>query len=220
MPPGPLLEVRDLVKHFPLPRWLADRLRGRPPGAVHAVDGVSLSLRRGRTLGLVGESGCGKSTLAQALCNHLLESGGRTVTLLDGDRVRRSLSSGLTFSRADRETNIERIAWVASEVARHGGMAVCCPIAPFDRSRKLARAMAEDVGASFVLVHVATPIDVCEARDTKGLYARARRGELQHFTGVSDPWEPPLAAEVQVDTAVMSVDEAGRSILQALGRIL
>jgi sulfate adenylyltransferase len=123
------------------------------------------------------------------------------VTLLDGDRVRRNLSSGLSFSKQDRETNIERIAWVAAEVARHGGMAVCCPIAPFDRTRKLARQMAEEGGAAFVLVHVSTPIEVCADRDRKGLYARAMRGEIADFTGISSPYEVPEDADLRIDAA-------------------
>lgn len=163
---------------------------------------------RGAVLFLTGLSGSGKSTLAQALCNDLLESGGRTVTLLDGDRVRQNLSRGLTFSRKDRETNIERIAWVAAEVARHGGMVVCCPIAPFDRTRKLARSMAEAVGADFVLVHVATPIETCEARDRKGLYYKARHGEIDEFTGISSPYEEPDDADLTIDTSELSVGQA------------
>lgn len=164
-------------------------------------------LHRGAVVFFTGLSGSGKSTLAQGLCNHLLETGGRTVTLLDGDRVRRNLSRGLDFSRRGREMNIERIAWVAAEVARHGGLAVCCPIAPFDRTRKLARAMASDVGASFVLVHVATPIEVCEARDRKDLYVRARRGEIAEFTGISSPYEVPDDADLTVDSSAGGTSE-------------
>lgn len=158
-------------------------------------------LNRGAVVFFTGLSGSGKSTLAQALCNHLIETGGRSVTLLDGDQVRRNLSSGLSFSREDRERNIERIAWVAAEVARHGGMAVCCPIAPFDRTRKLARQMAEEGGAAFVLVHVDTPIEVCAQRDRKGLYARAKRGEIPDFTGISSPYEVPEDADLRIDSS-------------------
>lgn len=165
-------------------------------------------LERGVVMFFTGLSGSGKSTLAQALCNRLIESGGRSVTLLDGDQVRRNVSRGLTFSRADRELNIERIAWIAAEVARHGGMAVCCPIAPFDHTRKNARALAADVGAAFVLVHVATPLTVCEGRDRKGLYARARRGEVDDFTGISSPYEEPDDADLVIDTSAMTVDQA------------
>ena len=165
-------------------------------------------LDRGVVVFFTGLSGSGKSTLAQALCNRLIETGGRTVTLLDGDRVRRNVSRGLTFSREDRELNIERIAWIAAEVARHGGMAVCAPIAPFDRTRKVARAMAADVGADFALIHVATPLEVCEARDRKGLYLRARRGEVADFTGISSPYEEPDDADLVVDTSKLSVSDA------------
>ena len=165
-------------------------------------------LDRGVVVFFTGLSGSGKSTLAQALCNRLIETGGRTVTLLDGDRVRRNVSRGLTFSREDRELNIERIAWIAAEVARHGGMAVCAPIAPFDRTRKAARAMAAEVGAEFALIHVATPLEVCEARDRKGLYKRARRGEVADFTGISSPYEVPVDADLVVDTSAQSVEDA------------
>ncbi len=165
-------------------------------------------LDRGVVVFFTGLSGSGKSTLAQALCNRLIESGGRSVTLLDGDRVRRNVSRGLTFSREDRELNIERIAWIASEVARHGGMAVCAPIAPFDRTRKVARALAAEVGADFALIHVATPLEVCEARDRKGLYLRARRGEVADFTGISSPYEAPNDADLVIDTSTVSVADA------------
>jgi sulfate adenylyltransferase len=165
-------------------------------------------LDRGVVVFFTGLSGSGKSTLAQALCNRLIEGGGRSVTLLDGDRVRRNVSRGLTFSREDRELNIERIAWIAAEVARHGGMAVCAPIAPFDRTRKVARTMAAEVGADFALIHVATPLEVCEARDRKGLYLRARRGEVADFTGISSPYEEPNDADLVVDTSTLSVTDA------------
>jgi sulfate adenylyltransferase len=169
-------------------------------------------LDRGVVVFFTGLSGSGKSTLAQALCNRLIESGGRSVTLLDGDRVRRNVSRGLTFSREDRELNIERIAWIAAEVARHGGMAVCAPIAPFDRTRKVARAMAAEVGADFALIHVSTPLEVCEARDRKGLYQRARRGEVADFTGISSPYEAPNDADLVVDTTTLSVTDALKDV--------
>jgi sulfate adenylyltransferase len=169
-------------------------------------------LDRGVVVFFTGLSGSGKSTLAQALCNRLIESGGRSVTLLDGDRVRRNVSRGLTFSREDRELNIERIAWIAAVVARHGGMAVCAPIAPFDRTRKVARAMAAEVGADFALIHVSTPLEVCEARDRKGLYQRARRGEVADFTGISSPYEAPNDADLVVDTTTLSVTDALKDV--------
>ena len=138
-----------------------------------------------------GLSGSGKSTLARALMDRILEQGSRTVTSLDGDVVRRNLSAGLTFSKEDRETNIRRIGWVAAEISRHGGIAVCSPIAPFDETRQQVRAMADAAGGAFFLVHVATPLEECERRDRKGLYAKARRGEIPEFTGISSPYEEP-----------------------------
>ena len=192
--------------------------RGEVGGAIARVveRDRPTGLDRGVVVFFTGLSGSGKSTLAQALCNRLIESGGRSVTLLDGDRVRRNVSRGLTFSREDRELNIERIAWIAAEVARHGGMAVCAPIAPFDRTRKVARAMAADVGADFALIHVATPLEVCEARDRKGLYQRARRGEVADFTGISSPYEAPDDAELVIDTSKVSVTDALGEVLSFL----
>ena len=125
------------------------------------------------------------------MIDSLLERGERTVTSLDGDVVRRNLSAGLTFSREDRETNIRRIGWVAAEISRHGGVAVCSPIAPFDATRQDVRAMTDAAGGAFFLVHVATPLEECERRDRKGLYAKARRGEIPDFTGISSPYEEP-----------------------------
>ena len=148
-------------------------------------------LEQGLVLFFTGLSGSGKSTLARALHDLILERGERTVTSLDGDVVRRNLSAGLTFSKADRETNIRRIGWVAAEIARHRGVAICSPIAPFDETRQQVRAMVEDAGGAFFLVHVATPLEECERRDRKGLYAKARRGEIPEFTGISSPYEEP-----------------------------
>ena len=143
-----------------------------------------------------GLSGSGKSTVAQAVIDALLEHGERTVTSLDGDVVRRMLSAGLTFSRADRDTNIRRIGWVAAEISRHGGVAVCSPIAPFDATRQDVRAMTE-AGGAFFLVHVATPLEECERRDRKGLYAKARGGQIPDFTGISSPYEEPDDADLR-----------------------
>ena len=175
-----------------------------------------LGPQQGLVVFFTGLSGSGKSTLAQALSNRLVETGGRTVSLLDGDIVRRNLSRGLTFSREDREVNIERIGWVAAEIARHGGLAICSPIAPFDRTRKAARAMADDAGAAFVLIHVATPLEECERRDRKGLYAKARRGEIEHFTGISSPYEVPADADLTFDTTGRTIDEVLDEILTFL----
>ena len=163
---------------------------------------------RGLVIFFTGLSGSGKSTLAQALHDQILEDGRRTVTSLDGDVVRRNLSAGLSFSKADRETNIRRIGWVAAEIARHRGIAICSPIAPFDSTRKQVRAMAEAAGAVFVLVHVATPLEECERRDRKGLYAKARAGEIPEFTGISSPYEEPEDASCRIDTTGRTIEDA------------
>lgn len=165
-----------------------------------------------------GLSGSGKSTLARALMDTLLE-GGRRVTSLDGDVVRRHLSAGLTFSKEDRETNIRRIGWVAAEIARHGGIAVCSPIAPFDATRQDVRRYVEGAGGTFFLVHVATPLAECERRDRKGLYAKARAGEIPEFTGISSPYEEPGDADVVVDTTGRSIEDALGDVLEGLGPV-
>jgi len=172
--------------------------------------------RQGLVLFFTGLSGSGKSTLAQALMDRLLEQGSRTVTSLDGDVVRRNLSAGLTFSKADRETNIRRIGWVAAEISRHGGVAVVSPIAPFDETRQQVRAMVDEAGGAFFLVHVATPLEECERRDRKGLYAKARRGEIPEFTGISSPYEEPDDADVRVDTTGRTIDDALADVTSAL----
>lgn len=172
--------------------------------------------RQGLVLFFTGLSGSGKSTLARALMDRLLERGERTVTSLDGDVVRRNLSAGLTFSKGDRETNIRRIGWVAAEIARHGGIAVCSPIAPFDETRQQVRAMVDDAGGAFFLVHVATPLEECERRDRKGLYAKARRGEIPEFTGVSSPYEVPADADARVDTTGRTIEDALDDVIVAL----
>ncbi|WP_244242178.1 adenylyl-sulfate kinase [Nocardioides seonyuensis] len=170
----------------------------------------------GLVLFFTGLSGSGKSTLARALMDRLLEQGGRTVTSLDGDVVRRHLSAGLTFSKADRETNIRRIGWVAAEIARHRGVAVCSPIAPFDETRQQVRAMVEAAGGAFFLVHVATPLEECERRDRKGLYAKARAGQIPEFTGISSPYEEPDDAAVRVDTTGRTIEDALDDVIEAL----
>ncbi|GGO92446.1 hypothetical protein GCM10011584_28870 [Nocardioides phosphati] len=172
--------------------------------------------RRGLVLFFTGLSGSGKSTLARALLDKLLEQGERTVTSLDGDVVRRNLSAGLTFSKADRETNIRRIGWVAAEIARHGGVAVVSPIAPFDATRQDVRRYVEEAGGTFFLVHVATPLEECERRDRKGLYAKARQGLIPEFTGISSPYEVPEDADVRVDTTGRSVEDALADVEKAL----
>jgi sulfate adenylyltransferase len=171
---------------------------------------------QGLVLFFTGLSGSGKSTLARALMDLLLEQGRRTVTSLDGDVVRRHLSAGLTFSKTDRETNIRRIGWVAAEIARHGGVAVCSPIAPFAETRDQVQQMVEDAGGAFFLVHVATPLEECERRDRKGLYAKARAGEIPEFTGISSPYEEPVDPAVRVDTTGRTIEDALDDVLVAL----
>lgn len=173
------------------------------PGEITILEGTA---RRGGGLVVLftGLSGSGKSTIAKALADRLRLSDPRGVTLLDGDEVRTMLSSGLGFGREDRELNVRRIGWVAALVAEHGGIALCAPIAPYESMRSEVRAMAEDHGR-FLLVHVATPLEVCEERDRKGLYARARRGEIPSFTGISDPYESPTDADVVIDTSTSDV---------------
>ena len=172
--------------------------------------------RQGLVLFFTGLSGSGKSTVAQAVIDSLLEQGERTVTSLDGDVVRRNLSAGLTFSREDRETNIRRIGWVAAEISRHGGVAVCSPIAPFDATRQDVRAMTAAAGGAFFLVHVATPLEECERRDRKGLYAKARRGEIPDFTGISSPYEEPDDADLRIDTTGRTIEDCRDEVLTAL----
>ena len=171
---------------------------------------------QGLVLFFTGLSGSGKSTLARALMDRLLEAGTRTVTSLDGDVVRRNLSAGLTFSKEDRETNIRRIGWVAAEISRHGGVAVCSPIAPFDATRQDVRRYVADAGGAFFLIHVATPLEECERRDRKGLYAKARAGQIPEFTGISSPYEVPSDADVHVDTTGRTIEDALEDVVVAL----
>ena len=164
-----------------------------------------------------GLSGAGKSTMAKALQIKLLETGGRQVTLLDGDMVRKHLSSELGFSREHRDLNIRRIGYVASEIVKHRGIAICAPIAPYAATRHDVREMIEQYGGFFE-IHVATPIETCEARDRKGLYAKARAGLVKEFTGVSDPYEIPENPELAIDTSNVGVDEAVQRIMLKLER--
>lgn len=195
---------RDLPDWF-TPREVAEELRrSRAPRS-----------RQGITVFMTGLSGSGKSTIANALLARLLELGDRQATLFDGDVVRKHLSSELGFSREDRDTNVRRIGWVASEVTKNGGIAICAPIAPYRSLRDEVRRMIEPVGG-FLLVHVATPLDVCESRDRKGLYAKARAGLIDHFTGISDPYEEPDDAELRVDTTCTSAAEAADAIIARL----
>ena len=165
---------------------------------------------------LTGLSGSGKSTLARALRETIVEAGVRPVSLLDGDVVRRNLSAGLGFGREDRERNIRRIGWVAAEIGRHGGLAICSPIAPFAATRADVRSMAQDAGAQCVLIHVATPLAECERRDRKGLYAKARDGVIPDFTGISSPYEEPADADLRVDTQGRTLEACLAEITQLL----
>ncbi|TDE40450.1 adenylyl-sulfate kinase [Nonomuraea mesophila] len=172
--------------------------------------------RRGLVVFFTGLSGSGKSTIARGLRDALLELGTRTVTYLDGDVVRHLLSKGLTFSKADRDLNIRRIGFVAAEAARHGGLAICAPIAPYAATRAEVRGAVESVGADFLLVHVATPLEECERRDRKGLYAKARAGLIPEFTGVSDPYEEPDDADLTIDTTHITIEAAVSRVLETL----
>ena len=202
---GALLDSGAEVPAWFAPPSVARELRrARPPRA-----------ERGLAIFFTGLSGSGKSTIARGLAEALTERGDRTVSLLDGDHVRQLLSAGLTFSRADRDLNIARIGYVAAEVARHGGIAICAPIAPYAAARATARQMVTEVG-DFLLVYVSTPVDVCAARDRKGLYAKARAGLITGFTGVSDPYEEPRDADLVLDTSVMTRQQAVEAVLKLL----
>ena len=196
-----LAEGRDVPSWFTFPDVAEELRRSHPPRG-----------RQGFTVFFTGLSGSGKSTIANALLVKFLEFGGRPVTLLDGDLVRKNLSSELGFSKAHRDINIRRIGYVASEITKNGGIAVCAPIAPYDGVRKDVRGMIAPRGG-FVLVHVDTPLEVCEQRDRKGLYAKARAGIIKEFTGISDPYEAPADADVTIDTTTLTPDEAAQRII-------
>jgi sulfate adenylyltransferase len=202
-----LAEGRDIPEWFTFPE-VARELQTSHPARRH----------QGFTVFMTGLSGAGKSTVANVLLVKLLEMGGRPVTMLDGDIVRKHLSSELGFSREHRDINIRRIGFVAAEITQNGGIAICAPIAPYDAVRKEVRGMIEPRGG-FVLVHVATPLPVCEQRDRKGLYAKARAGLIKEFTGVSDPYEPPGDADVVLDTTDTSPEEAAHDVLLHLERL-
>jgi sulfate adenylyltransferase len=173
--------------------------------------------RQGFTVFLTGLSGSGKSTMAKILYSRFLEIGDRPVTLLDGDIVRRHLSSNLKFSKEDRDTNVRRIGFVASEITKNRGIAICAPIAPYEVTREEIRATIEAYGG-FIEVHVSTPLEVCEKRDRKGMYAKARAGLIKGFTGVDDPYEDPKSPEVRIDTTDLTPNEAAQEILLFLGQ--
>jgi len=173
--------------------------------------------KRGFTIFFTGLSGSGKSTLANALMVKLLEDGRRPVTLLDGDIVRTHLSSELGFSKKDRSVNVRRIGFVASEITKNGGIAICAPIAPYEADRRFNRELIEPLGG-YIEVHVNTPLDVCEARDAKGLYAKARAGTLKEFTGISDPYEDPENAEIVLNSTDKNPETLVEKIISMLKR--
>ncbi|HZR31066.1 MAG TPA: bifunctional sulfate adenylyltransferase/adenylylsulfate kinase [Terriglobales bacterium] len=201
-----LAEGAEIPEWFTFPEVAKELRRSHPPRH-----------RQGFTVFFTGLSGSGKSTIANALMVKFLEVGGRPVTLLDGDLVRKHLSSELGFSKEHRDINIRRIGFVASEITKNGGIAICAPIAPFDTIRKEVRAGVES-GGGFILVHIATPIEICEQRDRKGLYAKARAGIVKQFTGISDPYEVPADAEVTIDTSETTPEEAAQEIILHLER--
>ncbi len=173
--------------------------------------------QQGFTIFLTGLSGAGKSTIAKVLYSRVQELGDRPVTLLDGDIVRRNLSSQLSFSKEDRDVNVRRIGFVACEITKNRGVAICAPIAPYSATRKEIRSEIENFGG-FIEVHVSTPIEVCEKRDRKGMYAKARAGLIKGFTGVDDPYEIPENAELHINTTEISPEEAAQEILLFLGQ--
>ena len=201
-----LNEGRDIPGWFTYPEVVRELRRSFPPRH-----------KQGVTIFFTGLSGSGKSTIANVLLTKFLETGGRPVTILDGDLVRKHLSSELGFSKEHRDINIRRIGYVASEITKNGGIAICAPIAPYDVTRKHVRQMIEPYGG-FILVHVATPIETCEERDRKGLYAKARAGIVKEFTGISDPYEVPADAEVVINTADLTAEEAAQEIILHLER--
>jgi sulfate adenylyltransferase len=201
-----LNEGRDIPGWFTYPEVVKELRKSFPPRH-----------KQGVTIFFTGLSGSGKSTIANVLLTKFLEMGGRPVTILDGDLVRKHLSSELGFSKEHRDINIRRIGYVASEITKNGGIAICAPIAPYDSVRKQVREMIAPHGG-FILVHVATPVDTCEQRDRKGLYAKARAGIIKEFTGISDPYETPTDAEVTINTADLSPEEAAQEIILHLER--
>ncbi|MFN8497501.1 MAG: bifunctional sulfate adenylyltransferase/adenylylsulfate kinase [Anaerolineae bacterium] len=200
-------QVREeyLSRGRKLPAWFT-----RPEVADILAETYPPRHRQGVCIWFTGLSGAGKSTIAEALTTLLMERG-RQITVLDGDVVRTHLSKGLGFSKEDRDTNIRRIGFLAGEIVRHGGVAVCAAVSPYRATRNDVRAMVG--GDQFVEVFVDTPLAVCEGRDVKGMYARARRGEIKDFTGVDDPYEPPLDPELTLDTVSQTAEENARAIL-------
>jgi sulfate adenylyltransferase len=202
-----LREGLEIPDWFSFPKVVEELRRAHPP-----------KHEQGFTVFFTGLSGSGKSTIANALMVKLLEDGSRPVTLLDGDIVRKNLSSELGFSKEHRDLNIQRIGFVASEITKNRGVAICAPIAPYTHIRRQVREMVESVGG-FIEVYVSTPIEVCEKRDRKGLYAKARAGIIKGFTGVDDPYETPRNPEVEIDTINQSPELAAHRILITLEKL-
>ena len=204
-------EFKKLLKErTEIPNWYSF------PEVIHELRRRYPTLQnQGLTVFFTGLSGAGKSTLANALMYKLMEMEDRPITLLDGDVVRQHLSSELGFSKEDRDIHVKRIGYVASEITKHGGVAICAPIAPYSNTRRIVRNMIDEVG-SFVEIHVSTPLSVCEERDVKGLYKRARAGKILEFTGISDPYEEPVNPEIIIDTSKASVEESSEIILDNL----
>jgi sulfate adenylyltransferase len=196
-----LAEGRDIPAWFSFPEVVTELRRTYPPRH-----------KQGFTVFFTGLPSSGKSTLANVLMVKLLEMGGRPVTLLDGDIVRTHLSSELGFSKEHRDINIRRIGYVASEITKNGGIAICAPIAPYASVRREVREMIDPLGG-YILVHVSTPLEVCEQRDRKGLYAKARAGIIQQFTGISDPYEIPEDADMAIDTSNMAPEECVQDVI-------
>ncbi|MDR9483834.1 MULTISPECIES: bifunctional sulfate adenylyltransferase/adenylylsulfate kinase [Sediminimonas] len=202
-----LREGLEIPEWFSFPEVVKELRRTSPARA-----------KQGFTVFFTGLSGSGKSTIANALMVKLMEMGGRPVTLLDGDVVRKNLSSELGFSKEHRDLNIQRIGYVASEITKNGGIAICAPIAPYTATRRAVREMIESYGA-FVEVHVATSLEECERRDRKGLYKLAREGKIKEFTGISDPYEAPTQAELVVDTEGVEVDHCAHQVVLKLEQL-
>ena len=198
-------EGLDIPDWFGYPEVVAELRKTYPPKS-----------RQGLTIFFTGLSGSGKSTIANAVMSKLMEIGGRRVTLLDGDLVRKNLSSELGFSKEHRDLNIMRIGFVAGEITKNGGVAICAPIAPYAATRKAVRETVEETGGGFIEVHVATPLEVCEDRDRKGLYAKARAGVIKNFTGIDDPYEAPETPELAIDTTDCTPDEAAQQVILKL----
>jgi len=199
-----LFTNKDIPEWFSYPEVIQELRKANPP-----------KHKQGFTVFMTGLPSSGKSTLANALSLKLRELTERQITLLDGDVIRTHLSHGLGFSQEDREANITRVGFVAQEITRHGGIVICALVSPFARARNIVRQMISEVGG-FIEVYVETPLAVCEARDRKGMYKKARDGVIKQFTGVSDPYEAPTAAEIKINTANIGPDEVIDALMKQI----